>query len=177
MDIRIIRSTKRRKTVQARKVGGILEILAPAALSDEQLQPHIKRLTERIERRDQGAGLDRHRLDEQASVLNRRYFDDGLTYHSIRWSDTQKKSFGSCTPSLRTIRISTRLNRMPKFVLEYVILHELAHLREPNHGKRFWTLVNRYAKTERARGYLMAVGLEDIEPLPASDQTEEGGSV
>ena len=177
MDIRIIRSTKRRKTVQARKVGGILEILAPAALSDEQLQPHIRRLVERIERRDANAGLDRHRLDERASALNRRYFNDGLTYHSIRWSHTQKQSFGSCTPSLGTIRISARLSRMPKFVLEYVILHELAHLREPNHGKRFWTLVNQYAKTERARGYLMAVGMEDIEPLPACDQAEEQGSV
>lgn len=177
MDIRIIRSTKRRKTVQARKVGGTLEILAPAALSDEQLQPHIKRLAERIKRRDQSAGLDHHLLDERASALNRRYFNDSLTYHSIRWSRKQKKSFGSCTPSLGTIRISARLSRMPMFVLEYVILHELAHLREPGHGKRFWTLVNRYAKTERARGYLMAAGMEDIEPIPENDHSDTGGSV
>ncbi len=123
----------------------------------------LRCVADRIERREQNAGLDRHLLDEWASALNRRYFNDGLTYHSIRWSRTQKKSFGSCTPSLGTIRISTRLSRMPKFVLEYVIVHELAHLREPGHGKRFWTLVNRYAKTERARGYLMAVGMDDIE--------------
>ena len=176
MDIRIIRSTKRRKTVQARKVGGTLEILAPAALSDEQLQPHIRRLADRIARRDRSVDLDDRFLEERANEMNRRYFNDRLMFRSIRWSHTQKKSFGSCTPSLGTIRISARLSRMPRFVLEYVIVHELAHLRERGHGKGFWSLVNRYAKTERARGYLMAVGMEDVEPMPESDHSDTGGS-
>ncbi|MCH7917977.1 MAG: M48 family metallopeptidase [Planctomycetes bacterium] len=177
MDIRIIRSTKRRKTVQARKVGGTLEILAPAGLSDEQLQPHIRRLADRIARRDRSVDLDDCFLEERATELNRRYFNDRLKFHSIRWSHTQKKSFGSCTPSLGTIHISARLSRMPRFVLEYVIVHELAHLRERGHGKRFWSLVNRYAKTERARGYLMAAGMDDVEPIPEGDHSDTGGSV
>jgi predicted metal-dependent hydrolase len=48
-------------------------------------------------------------------------------------------------------------------VLEYVVMHELAHLLEANHGPRFWQLVARYPRTERARGYLMAAGLEELE--------------
>ena len=56
------------------------------------------------------------------------------------------------------IRISHRLATMPDFVLDYVLIHELAHLLEANHGRQFWDLVYRYPKTERARGFLIGAG-------------------
>jgi predicted metal-dependent hydrolase len=46
---------------------------------------------------------------------------------------------------------------MPDWVLDYVVLHELVHLVVPTHGNRFWTLVARYPKAERARGYLEGI--------------------
>jgi predicted metal-dependent hydrolase len=46
---------------------------------------------------------------------------------------------------------------MPEWVIDYVLLHELAHLVVPSHGADFWDLVARYPKTERARGYLEGV--------------------
>jgi predicted metal-dependent hydrolase len=144
-------------------VGDTIEIAAPAHMSDAELQPIIERLTARLERRAQRRELDDAALEQMARQLNRDYFDGKLSWRSIAWSAQQQKRYGSCTPADRTIRISHRLAQMPRFVQEYVVMHELAHLLEANHGPRFWRLVNRYPRTERARGYLMAVGLEEMD--------------
>ena len=161
MKVHIIRSQKRRKTVQAREVDGVLEIRAPASMPNTELEPIIDRLRKRIERRKKKRELDDDALARRANKLNRSYFDGNLQWKSMRWVTNQNKRFASCTPSQGTIRVSHRLATMPDFVLDYVIVHELAHLIEANHGDGFWALVARYPKTERARGYLMAVGLED----------------
>ena len=57
--------------------------------------------------------------------------------------------------------VSARLAAYPRWVLDYVIVHELAHLVEASHGPAFWELVNRYPLAERARGYLIAKGEAD----------------
>jgi predicted metal-dependent hydrolase len=163
MEIRVIRSSKRRKTVQAREIGGALEILAPGHISDEELEPLIKNLQDRISRRKEVSRLDDQDLETRAAALSLRYFGGMLRWESIRWVGNQNRRHGSCCKGKGTIRISHRLAGMPLFVLDYVLVHELAHLIEPNHGRRFWELVYRYPKTERARGYLMAIGMEEIE--------------
>lgn len=166
MKIEIIRSDKRMKTVSAQLKGDVLQILSPAHLSDEELQPIIRRLQNRLEKRQQRKALNDADLEQIARQLNRAYFGNRLMWSSIVWSARQNKRYGSCTPSLRTIRISTQLAEMPRFVLEYVVMHELAHLLEANHSPKFWKLVNRYPLTERARGYLMARNLDDTEQTP-----------
>ncbi|MEN9938955.1 MAG: hypothetical protein RLZZ387_5534 [Chloroflexota bacterium] len=169
MEIKITRSDKRRKTVSARMVGGVLEVAAPAHMSDAELEPVVAQLRARLEKRAERARLDDADLQRMAERLNRQYFRGALRWESISWSADQDKRFGSCTPSLRTIRISYRLAMMPQFVQEYVVMHELAHLLEANHGPRFWRLVNQYPRTERARGYLMAVGLEELDGAAPPD--------
>jgi predicted metal-dependent hydrolase len=74
--------------------------------------------------------------------------------------------WGSCTPATGTIRISDRLARMPGWVLDYVLVHELAHLAVPGHSPAFWRLVHRYPKAERAMGYLIAKGGDDPDDDP-----------
>jgi predicted metal-dependent hydrolase len=69
----------------------------------------------------------------------------------------QNGRWGSCTPDDATIRISHRIQEMPDWVIDYVLLHELAHLVVPSHNAQFWELVNRYPKAERARGYLEGI--------------------
>lgn len=163
--VHIIRSAKRKRTISGELQNGTLVIRAPARLSDAELAPHIeslrKKLTRRAKRRR--APASDAELETLARGLNRQYFGGGLAWQSIRFVSNQRKRYGSCTPSTGEIRISDRLRDMPKWVLEYVLVHELAHLLEPNHSPAFWALVNRYPKAERARGYLMAVGMESDE--------------
>jgi len=163
MEIKIIRSKKRKKTISAREVGGQFVVQAPASMSDAELQPIIENLKNRWEKRQAKSKLDDKALRRRAQEMNRRYFKGKLRWNSIKWVANQNSRFGSCTPSNGAIRLSHRLASMPAFVRDYVIVHELAHLLEANHGPKFWQLVNRYPKTERARGYLMAVGLEKVE--------------
>ena len=161
MEIKVIRSARRRKTISARIEGDVMVVRAPAHISDRELNEAVEKLKARLQRRQQAKELSDDDLERRARELNRRYFDGKLRWRSIRWVTNQNKRFGSCTPSQGTIRISHRLAAMPAWVLDYVLVHELVHLVEPNHGPRFWALVNRYPRAERARGYLMAVGMEE----------------
>jgi predicted metal-dependent hydrolase len=159
---KIVRSDRRRKTVSAELKDGVLLVRAPDNISDADLAPIVEKLRRRLENRQMALPqASDEELERRARELNRQYFNGRLRWQSIRYVTNQNKRFGSCTPSRGTIRLSHRLAEMPKWVRDYVIIHELAHLVEANHGPRFWKLVNRYPLTERARGYLMAVGLEE----------------
>ena len=76
---------------------------------------------------------------------------------AVRWVDNQQRRWGSCTPEDGSIRLSRRLAQMPDYVIDYVLLHELAHLLEPGHGSAFQALMARYPKLDRAEGYLEGV--------------------
>jgi hypothetical protein len=110
----------------------------------------------RLERRLHRARPTDRRLEERARALNRRYFAGRLRWASIAYAE-QSSRWGSCTFGAGVIRISTRAADLPAWVLDYLLVHELAHLEVPHHGPRFWALVNAYPYTERARGYLMAL--------------------
>ncbi|MCX7671650.1 MAG: M48 family metallopeptidase [Anaerolineae bacterium] len=177
--IRIIRSDRRRRTVSARLAegGAVLEVLAPAAATDAELAPIIENLKARVLRHaERQATADDDALARRAAELNRQYFDGKLRWSEIRYVTNQQHRYGSCTPATGVIRISHRVATMPAWVRDYVIVHELAHLREPNHGVRFWKLVNRYPRAERARGYLICLGLEgEEESATDADDVEKAG--
>jgi predicted metal-dependent hydrolase len=161
LPIEIVRSAKRKKSVTAELKNGVLLVRAPATMRDADLAPIIEKLQKRLEKRKRPTPQTDEALELRAGQLNKEFFNGRLCWQSIRYVTNQNKRFGSCTPSLGTIRLSHRLTKMPNWVRDYVLMHELAHLEEANHGPRFWKLVNRYPLTERARGYLIAVGLEE----------------
>jgi len=162
--VRIVYSPRRKKTVSARLMGDdLLEVRAPSDLAEPELEAALQDLVQRMARRRDRQRNARSDADLQARAqrLNRAYFAGALKWRSIRYVSNQNGRFGSCTPTTGTIRISDRLGSVPDFVLDYVVMHELAHLVEPNHSPRFWQLVYQYERAERARGYLMAMSLED----------------
>lgn len=160
--VQVIRSAQRQKTVSAQLEDGVLVIRAPKAMSDLELAPIIDGLKVRMQKRKNALPQTDELLETRAHELNRKYFGGRLRWRSVRYVTNQNSRFGSCTPEEGTIRLSHRLATMPVWVRDYVLVHELAHLEEANHGPRFWKLVNRFPLTERARGYLMAVGLEEV---------------
>jgi glycosidase len=99
------------------------------------------------------ANVDGFRFD-LATTLARRY--QLPRPRDIRWADDMVTRWGSCTTTTGHIRISTRLAAFPDWVIDYVIVHELAHLEVAGHGPDFWRLAHRYPKAERAIGYLIA---------------------
>ena len=141
-------------------VDGTLVVRVPAGISPEEEQRLVRELMPRVLHKVRRAEGQLPDLARRAADLNRRYFDGKLKVREIRWVTNQPYRYGSCTPSTATIRISDRLATMPTWVLDYVIVHELAHLVHGNHSPAFWRLVNRYPLAERARGYLIAVGME-----------------
>jgi predicted metal-dependent hydrolase len=161
MDVKIIRSGRRKRTISARQDGDTMVLYLPTGLTPIEEQSWVDRMRARLERSKTLRSLKTDdALRERTEELNRTYFGGDLHVAEIKYVDNQNHRFGSCTPSNATIRLSHRLAEMPVWVLDYVIVHELAHLLQPNHSARFWRLVNRYKLTERARGYLIAKGME-----------------
>lgn len=164
--IKIVRSNKRRRTISARLVEDTMLVYAPNGISGSKLEKVIDRLKKRLHNRKIKGELNKtHDLVIVAETLNKEYFNNSLKISSILYTTNQNKVFGSCNYRTKTIRVSHRLIQMPVWVRDYVIIHEMAHLIEPSHSKVFWEIVSRYKLTERARGYLMAKGLDREEEL------------
>jgi predicted metal-dependent hydrolase len=161
VEYEVMRSPRRRKTVQARLVNGVVQVSIPARMTKAEEEQWVAEMVGRFERRQATAPIDLSARAEQLAIRH------GLPQPaSIRWVDNQEWRWGSCTPDDRSIRISTRLAAYPPWVVDYVVVHELAHLLVGGHGRDFWELVNRYPKAERARGFLIAKGLDGEDEAP-----------
>lgn len=156
LTVEVIRSAKRRKTAQARLVGSRVEIRIPARCSKAEERELVEHFRSKFQRAREADAID---LEHRAAQLAAEF---GLPVPaSIRWVTNQKHRWGSCTPADRSIRLSNRMVGFPDWVINYVIVHELAHLVVASHNQAFWALVDQYSLTERARGFLMAKGWDE----------------
>lgn len=159
--IEVRRSTRRKKTISAEIVGDALVVSIPQRMSRADEQEWVQRMAGRMserKRRDRlnADGALEHRAEQLADL-----YVDRTRPSEISWITTQRSRWGYCSPDEKAIRLSLALSDYPNWVRDYVIVHELAHLLVPDHSDAFWDLVNRYPLTERARGFLIAKGMEE----------------
>lgn len=156
-EVEIRRSARRKRTVRAYREGDKTIVLMPANLSRAVEQEHVRSLLERLDRRDRQTRPSDERLLGRSAELSAAWFDGRATPSSVRWVTNMDKRWGSCSMDDRSIRLSHRLQGMPPYVVDYVLVHELGHLIEPNHSRQFWALVDRYPLAEKAKGFLEGV--------------------
>ena len=174
-EIEVRRSRRRRRTVSAYRDGDRIVVLIPASFSMAEERRWVAAMVERLRAQENRRKAPSRDLVRRAEELSRQYLGGRARPVSIRWVDNQQGRWGSCTPLDGTIRISSRLRGMPGWVVDYVLLHELAHLLEPSHNARFWSLLQAYPRLERARGYLEGVAAAaelDMEPMAEADGAE-----
>ncbi|MGZ4104249.1 MAG: M48 metallopeptidase family protein [Actinomycetota bacterium] len=161
LKIEVVRSPRRRKTIEATKDGNKVVVRLPATLTRSEARRWVKVMVERVKETEALDRLNEKReLQRRARELHDRYFGSRPVLRSIRYVANQRDRYGSCTPVDGSIRLSHVLADFPDWVRDYVIVHELAHLRAPDHSQYFWQLVRRYPYAERARGFLIAKGME-----------------
>ena len=156
-EVEIRASARRRKTGVAFWEGGHVVVVVPERMSratrDSFADQLVKQLLERTGRRHASdAGLA-----ARAAALADHYLD-GIRPSSIRWSSRQQRRWGSCSLHSREIRIASRLQTVPEWVLDGVIVHELTHLLEAGHTARFHELANSYPRQVDAHTYLDGFG-------------------
>jgi hypothetical protein len=156
-EVEVRRSVRRRRTVTAYRDGGRVVVCLPAQFSKAEERRWIDTMLQRLAATESRRRPTDEKLLTRARGLSRRYLDGRAEPSTVRWSTDQMARWGSCTPVDASIRVSDRLKGVPPWVLDYVLVHELAHLLVVDHGPAFWALVERYPRAERARGFLDGV--------------------
>jgi len=173
--VEVRRSRKRRRTVAAYREDGKVVVLLPARFTRAEEEEWVAAMLARLEKSELRRRPSDDALAKRAAGLSARYLDGLAEPLVVRWVENQNSRWGSCTPSDRSIRLSTRLQGMPAWVIDYVLVHELAHLLESGHTPAFWLWVDRFPKAERAKGFLEGVaaasqlGIE-ADPPDCSDE-------
>jgi predicted metal-dependent hydrolase len=158
--VEVRRSARRRRTVTAFRERDAIVVLIPQSMSRADERRFVDDLVGRVLARESRASAPRQdpELTQRARTLVDRHLAPVLEGfpepRSVNWVTNQQQRWGSCTPSTRTIRLSHRLQLMPLWVVDYVLVHELVHLVELTHSARFWSLVGHYPATQKAQGYL-----------------------
>jgi len=154
-------SARRKKTATAFWQDGRVIVVMPAHVRGKARTELVTRLVARVVARRPGLHASDEILQRRAGALADRYVD-GVRPTSVRWVTNQGKRWGSCTIETGEIRLSHRLQVVPDWVLDAVLVHELAHLVEPGHTARFRAIIDRHPRQHDAGTFLegFSLGME-----------------
>ncbi len=176
-EVEVRASSKRKKTGTAHWSGSRIVVQIPARLKGRERVRFVDELVERLlSQRPQNAAGDAS-LEERARVLAELYLD-GVEAASVRWVANQRRRWASCSPASREIRVSSRLRQCPEWVIDAVLVHELAHLLEADHSAAFYELANRHPRQGECalflEGFALGLGLriEDVDVDGAVDAVD-----
>ena len=153
----LIRS--RRKTLAIHiKSDGAVEVRAPLRLAKSEIERFVASKTRWIEKKQTQIAAKKPGEPREPRELPPSQYADGEFERIARelvklWEQrlgvavtfvgfrAMSSRWGSCTAKTKRIRLNMALAYCPRECLEYVVVHELAHLRENNHSPRFWAIV------------------------------------
>ncbi|WP_236864183.1 M48 metallopeptidase family protein [Brevibacterium daeguense] len=173
--IAVKHSARRKKTISVSRSHGGYVVAVPARFDVTRNAADIGALIARLQRRADMAPRGDAELEALAAELNERYFDDGIAPSSVTWVSNQNQRFASATSVTGMIRVSDRLREVPRWVLETVLVHELAHLRVPDHSRAFHALAQRHPQAARAEDFLSGFGYGEAAAL-AGQRLQSGGT-
>jgi predicted metal-dependent hydrolase len=120
---------------------GKIKVYYPAFrdITDPDVQTHIRQAMEEAYRFEA-----KEYLPQRLDYFARKF---GFSYNKVFVKNTRTR-WGSCS-HVNNVNLSLHLMRLPEHLCDYVILHELAHTVEKNHGPRFWALLNQISGDAR----------------------------
>lgn len=131
-EFKLFVSREERKNAKVKQKGARVFITLPHTISHREENNLCKKLLSKT-----FATTFKSEVQSEVFDLNERYFQKDINTVRLKYN---KSNWGSCS-SKSNINLSTRLLLVPKDVRAYVIIHELSHLTEMNHSRRFWNIV------------------------------------
>lgn len=159
-DYEVRASRRRTRTMTAFREGGRIVVVVPARMSAADRNKHVPPLVARLLEREAKAPRGDAALTARAAALHARYLEPLVgpaPEFGVRWVSNQRTRWGSCTAATGEIRLSDRLRSMPEWVVDSVLVHELAHLHVASHNADFRRLENTFPDKARAEAFLAGV--------------------
>jgi predicted metal-dependent hydrolase len=165
-ELEIRASARRTKTGSAHWSGTKIVVAIPSRLRGADRDRFVEELVRRAMRERPQSTAHDAALEERARVLAELY-TSGRLPSAVRFVANQKRRWASCSPGNGEIRLSNRLRNVPDWVLDAVLVHELAHLHHVEHSSEFHDIANRHPRQSDAEifleGYQLGLGIAEEE--------------